>query len=574
MMQLINESQHETLSHVLWDQERIKDLLCAPNRLVREEPWGGWIKQSGGLAGVYTQLRALPLPEHQRQLLSLLLELPRVPVKSYAARLNIDRATFFRHRAALISSLTRHLNSTPAVAPSRPAQPERAQHARLPAVATSFVGRVQELATLRALLLEPQPRLLTILGPGGCGKSRLAREAAQQVQQQFEHGVAWVGLAGVRTPIDMLRALTKALGLEDDPSQSLFDQLCGFVQGRRMLLVLDNAEQLREAAPLLASLLERAPGLKIMATSRAPLHLRVEASLSLAPLAVPDLAQLPPYDELANFPALQLFVERARETVPYFQLNHLNAAAIAEICARGDGLPLAMELAARRMRYLAPQVLLGWMRSRLDMFDDGPADLPARQRGLRQLYNWSYALLSSEAQALFRRLAIFAGGWTIEAAEQVCRSHPGARHELLSTLMQLLDQSLIQRQAAAELGGEDRYCMLESVREYGLERLEGCGERGMLRQRHAAYFGSLAVQAEASLRGREAQHWRAWLVREAANLAAIHLASHEHGEPLAHAEHELLQPQSQLAHALPRAVAIPLREPPLQAVVPGATMLH
>jgi predicted ATPase len=377
------------------------------------------------------------------------------------------------------------------------AAPPRRVPTNLPAPPTPLVGRERELGELEALLRRPQLRLLTLTGAGGTGKTRLALEAAARALPAFErHGVWWIPLAALQEPALVLPSVANALGLGEAGPLPLLERLKSFLQERELLLVLDNFEHLLGAAAELAELLAAGPGIKALVTSRERLRLRGEHEYVLPPLVETE--------------AVALFVERAQEANRDFEPER-EAEAVTEICARLDGLPLAIELAAAHVRHLAPTALLARLEQRLPLLSGGARDLPARQQALRDTIAWSYELLVPAERELFARLAIFAGGCTIEAAEQVCAAEP----ELLASLV---EKSLLRREPGAE--GEPRLLMLETIREYAAERLAETGETEKLAAAHAHYFADFAERAEPELLEGEQVRWLALLERERDNLRA------------------------------------------------------
>jgi predicted ATPase/class 3 adenylate cyclase len=389
-----------------------------------------------------------------------------------------------------------------------------ARPTNLPAQATPLIGREAEIAVALALLRRDDVRLITLTGPGGVGKTRLALQVAADLLEDFLDGVFFVPLAPVSEPSLVPVAIAQTIGVMEAGVQPLMERLKAYLQAKRLLLVLDNFEQIQEAASVVAELLAVAPQLKVLITSRAVLHLSGEREYAVLPLALPDRSHPRPdttdnLDSLHHSPALRLFIERAQAVKPGFTVTHDNATAIIEICERLDGLPLAIELAAARCKLLSPRVLLERLGSRLALLTSGARDRPARQQTLRSAIAWSYDLLSPDEQALFRWLGVFVGGCTIAAAEAVwsdtwltvdelgwCApgtgdttlivSRAASTEDLLDVLTGLLDQSLLQQH---EVGlDEPRFTMLETIREYALERLAESREEDVLRQRHTIFF--------------------------------------------------------------------------------------
>jgi len=371
----------------------------------------------------------------------------------------------------------------------------RARHDNLPAQHTTFVGRERERAALKSLLLDNARSLVTRTGPGGAGKTRLALETAGDCIDSFADGACFVPLAAIRDPALVVPAMAKGLGLRESGDRPLVEAPASYLRDRELLLVLDNFEQLADAAPVVAELLE-APRLRALVTSRAPLHLYGEHEFPVPPLATPPEAGSS-FEILAGCESARLFVERAQAADPRFELTAGNAPAIAEICRRLDGLPLAIELAAARIKLLTPQAMLDRLDSGLNLLVGGARDMPERQRTMRATVEWSHALLDDDERALLRRLAVFAGGFTLDAAEDVCAFDE--RTDVLAGVASLLDKSLLRRHDSP--GGEIRLLMPETVREFAFEQLEQGGELARALDGHAAWVLRFAEQASPELQG-------------------------------------------------------------------------
>jgi predicted ATPase/class 3 adenylate cyclase len=391
-----------------------------------------------------------------------------------------------------------------------------ARPGNLPVALSSFVGRESEIAEVERLL--DQTRLLTLTGPGGSGKSRLALAVATDLLLRFRDGAWFVDLAPVTDPALVPSAVANALGVPEAADRPILDGVKEHLRDRELLCVVDNFEQVAEAGPVLEELLTAAPGLRTVVTSRVVLSLRGEQEYAVPPLPVPDPERLPRDPaELEAMAAVRLFRERAAAASPRFALTAANAPVVAEITARLDGLPLAIELAATRTKVLTPEQILDRLKRRLALLTSGPRSLPKRQQTLRAAIAWSYDLLEEAERRLFARLSAFTGGWTFEAAEAVCEPEAFGL-DALDGLTSLVDKSLVRR--VEPPGRPARFSMLETIREFGLEQLEALGDAEELRRRHAGWFLDLAVEAEPHLTADDQGEWLDRCDSEHANIRA------------------------------------------------------
>ena len=420
-----------------------------------------------------------------------------------------------------------------AAAPLAVAGPTRAHN--LPPQLTSFVGREREVAAVVGLLLRPDVRLLTLTGPGGAGKTRLAVRAVEEVLPRFADGVRFVDLSSISDPGLVSIEIARMLGVKETGVLSPLNAVVAHLRDRHMLLVLDNFEQVVLAAPVAIQLLLACPGLTVLATSRVTLHVRGEQVYPVPPLTLPDPLQPASAQQLSQYESVQLFVLRAQAVKPEFAITTENAPAIAQICRRLDGLPLAIELAAAHVRYVPPQTIVARLGARLALLTGGAQDLPSRHQTLRATLDWSYDLLPDAARTLLARLAVFTGGCGLEAAEAVCvLDRPGGHDplngdaDLLGDISSLVDHSLLREEE--RVAGEVAFSMPETVREYALARLAESGESEVIRERHAGYYLTLAEAAEQELKGPWQADWLRRLESERDNLRAALLWAHGSGQ--------------------------------------------
>jgi predicted ATPase/class 3 adenylate cyclase len=394
----------------------------------------------------------------------------------------------------------------------------------LPVQPTPLVGREREVAEVTQRLLVPGTRLLTLIGPGGTGKTRLALQAAADLLEEFDDGTFFVPLAALTDPKLVTSAIAAPLGVLEAADRPLEEGIKEHVREKKLLLVLDNFEQVLEGAQPVARLLAACPDLKVLATSRIPLGIYGEKEYPVPPLSLPEPERLPSLERLTQYEAVRLFIERAQDVRPEFSVTNENAPAVAEVCARLDGIPLAIELAAARVKVLTPQKILPRLSDRLKLLAGGARDLPERQRTLRASLEWSHALLEEGEKMLFARLSVFAGGRTLEAIEAVC----DAEDDILEGVESLVDNSLLREEEGPE--GEPRFVMLETVHEYAHEKLQKSAEAEEVRRRHAEYFLALAEEAEPELRGPRQYEWVERLEAEHDNMRAAFSWSLEVGD--------------------------------------------
>ncbi|MGC1377166.1 MAG: tetratricopeptide repeat protein [Anaerolineales bacterium] len=497
---------------VNWDEKLVKALLGlrrSPIQMLQEEPWHIWLKERGGLNRVIATLRAAPLSPNQKQLLEIILASPNASSDFYARKLHISRSPYFERLSDLVNALCVLLNDWKL---NHPYSRRTSAPTSLPSTLTSLVGAEKSVAAVLVLLRRPGARLLTLMGPGGVGKTRLAIAVGSRLLEDFHNGVFFISLETLNDPALIVTQIARSLNVETVGTQPLPDALKAYLRDRQILLILDNFEQLVEGGPFVTDLLQAAPHLKVLVTSREALNVYGESRFTVPELTRPDPDDLPPLEQLSRWPAVDLFVQRVQTRHPGFALTESNQQAIIGICNRLDGLPLAIELAAAQVKFPSPDLTLPPVERGLKALRDVSRDRPPRQRTLWDAIDWSYRLLPEAEQALFRRLAVFGREWGLEAAQTVCETD-----EAQAGLESLVDKSLL-RYAPPGVDGALRFQMLQAVREYALDQLAASAETKQTQRRHAAWCLELAQRAEPSIATPEQPLWTSRIDQERENL--------------------------------------------------------
>jgi predicted ATPase len=490
------------LSALVWDEKHLKALLRLhhhPMHLIQVEPWQTWIEQRGGLERVLNHLRGAAFPPNQEQIFNIIQAHPNESARFYYRKLNIGASAYFSRLSGMTRTLLLHINSWKSEAPGTPAKPSTPTN--LPSALTPLIGADKSLAAVVSILRRPGARLLTLTGPGGVGKTRLAMAAGAALLEDFPDGVFFVPLETITDPALLVTQIARSLNIEAVGEKSLLDALKTRLREQQLLLILDNFEQLVQSAEMAVELLQAASNLKILVTSREALNIYGELRYIVPELTRPDPNSLPSLEEFRQWPALDLFVQRVQARHPEFVVTEANLEAIAQICHRLDGLPLAIELAAAQVRLLAPNQALPQLEYRLTALKDPSRNRSSRQKTLWNAIDWSYQLLPEPERVIFRQLAVFGREWSLEAAQAVCRADA-----LLASLGDLVDKSLLRYvghtvPVSFREGEEDdsRFQMLQPVREFAIERLAEAAETDQMQRRHAAYFLEMVERAEPAI---------------------------------------------------------------------------
>lgn len=452
-------TERRTSTTNVWDDEHAKALLHFPRfpvRLIQQEPWQSWIGQRGGLKAVMAYLQNYPFQPSHRRILNVILSTPESVADVYADRLNISRSTYFYQLRELVTAVTQALNHWELDSAEAVAEESTRLQNNVPNPLTSLVGVESSLQTLARLLARDDVRLLTLLGPGGIGKTRMSIEIARRLNCE----TSFVDLSALNDSQLVAEAIAQNLGIKDQTLSGLKKSL----RNRDFLLILDNFERLIPSRKLVADLLASSPRLKIIITSRIALQLYGEHEFVIPPLTIPDMETIKGQQLWAQSPAVTLFVQRAQAVNPNFSLNNENVEAVTELCQRMEGLPLAIELAAYQIKYYSPQAMLNLSANRLDFLSLGSKMMPPHQQTMRVMLDWSFDLLTPELQNFFCQLSIFPASFTLTEARSI-----GVVENVQMGLSALIDQSLLEQTPCTD--GEPRFKMLGMVREYACEQL-------------------------------------------------------------------------------------------------------
>ncbi|MGC1374579.1 MAG: tetratricopeptide repeat protein [Anaerolineales bacterium] len=512
---------HSSSSTPIWDEKHLKALLRLrqyPARLIQAEPWQTWIEQRGGLERVLEHLRNHPLHPNQEQMRNIILAHPDASARYYYSRLNLSPSAYFLRLKELTRSLLLQLNAWEPE--QQKGSPKSTTPTNLPSALTPLIGAEKSLAGVVAILRRPGTRLLTLTGPGGVGKTRLAIAAGASMLEDFPDGIFFVPLETVNDPGLLTTQIARSSNVGTVGAQSLLETLNTYLRERKILLILDNFEQLVRGGQMVTGLLQAAAGLKVLVTSREALNVYGEIRFIVPELARPDPGNLPSPEQFSQWPALDLFVRRVQARHPEFSVNEANLGAIVDICHRLDGLPLAIELAAAQVKLLSTGQTLPQLEYGLKALRDTSRGRPSRQKTLWDAIDWSYQLLPQPEKAIIRRLAVFGREWGLEAAQAVCQADDpstGSGQALLASLEELVDKNLLRYVGPGE-DGDARFQMLQPVREYAFDQLDIHAEAEQMQRRHARYFVEMAQSAEPAIGAPEQLRWLRCIKQERENL--------------------------------------------------------
>lgn len=507
---LLSRSSLPTLT---WDEKHTKALLRLhryPLRLIQVEPWQSWIESRGGVEHVLNRLCNTPLPYDQEKIFNIILANPYASAWIYYNKLNISPSSYFFRLKNLIRTLLLRLNTWNVEQPNALSKPTITTN--LPSILTQLIGAEKSLANAVAILRQPSTRLLTLTGPGGVGKTRLAIAVGTAMLENFESGVFFVPLETINDPALLVTQIARSLNMETIGIEPLLEALKSYLSERQILLILDNFEQLIQAGPTVTDLLQTAGNIKVLVTSREPLNLYGEVCFTVPELIGPSPDKLPSLEQLSQWPALDLFVQRLQARHPEFIVDEISLATIVGICQRLDGLPLAIELAVAQVRLLQPDQPFPQLDFGLKTLVNFSRDRPVRQRTLWDTIDWSYQLLPESEKAVFRRVAVFGREWSLEAAQTVCQVD-----NLLANLEELVDKNLLRYVGQGE-DGNSRFHMLQPIREYAFDRLASCAETEQVQGRHAVYFLEMVERAEQVIGTPEQIRWVRRIKQERENL--------------------------------------------------------
>ncbi|GAA5531431.1 hypothetical protein Hgul01_05256 [Herpetosiphon gulosus] len=494
---------------VQWDVDAVQKLLLSPHKLIGTEPWGSWIRDQGGLECIYARMRTLPLKDLHAQVLEVLLNQPGASVTLYQTQLGLERSAYHSRKKQLLLHLSQFLNTWESKTPT-----SRSEKPSLPIPMTSLIGRTNEVASVIRLLHEPSIRLLTLVGTGGVGKTRLALQVASELQHEFPDGVHFVALGGLFDATLFPSLLAQHFAIKE-ATTSIVEALKGYLRTKHLLIVLDNFEQLSDAALLLGEILDAAPALKFLVTSRRRLNLYGEQQYPVPMLPIPD-AQIDLRPEtLQAYDAIRLFCARAQAVDPHWRLDVANSAAVVAICTRLDGLPLALELAAARIALFPVETIRARLDARFELLTDGAINSPFRQRTLKALLDWSFELLNQQEQAVFMALGVFTNSGSVAAAEAVCATVIESGTSLPTILETLALNNLLMLEVRDD---QLRFRMLETIATYAQEQIQNTHIYPELQNRHSRFYLDLAESIEPELTGTQQASWFNRLAMEYLNI--------------------------------------------------------